>query len=76
MTWVGQVPFEDAGMTDQKMDLLKELAENNDYWKRAYQFVRSSANRKLFSLSDNQRRWLTTIILDLDDELHKRGQRV
>ena len=76
MTWVDQVPFEDIGMTEQKMDLLKQLAEDNDYWKRAYRFVQSSTNRKLSSLSDNQRKWLTTIILDLDDELDKRGRRV
>ncbi len=73
MTWVGQVPFEHIGMTEDKMILLKELAEDSDYWKRAHMFVQMAANRELSSLSNKQRSWLTTIILDLDNELYKRS---
>ena len=76
MTWIGQVPFEDIGMTENKMDLLKELAEDSDYWKRAHMFVQLSANRVPSSLSHKQRSWLTTIILDLDIELDKRSWRM
>lgn len=73
MTWVGQVPFEHLGMTEDKMDLLKELAEDNSYWKKAHGFIRSIAGSVPSSLSYNQRRWLNTIILGLDDELHRRS---
>jgi len=75
MTWVGGTPFEDLGMTQEKMDLLKELAEDNEYWERSNMFIRSITNRKLSSLSINQRRWLGDIILALDDELVKRSWR-
>jgi len=76
MTWIGQVPFEDLGMTGDKMDLLKEVAEDNSYWKRAHDFVRSIVGRMPSSLSYSQRQWLTTIILDLDSELDKRSWRI
>ena len=58
------------------MILLKELAEDSDYWKRAHMFVRMAADRVLSSLSDKQRGWLTTIILDLDNELYKRSWKI
>lgn len=73
MTWVGQIPFEDIGMTEDKMDMLAELAEDNKYWKRAHSFVHSIAGSVPSSLSYNQRRWLNTIILGLDDELYKKS---
>lgn len=73
MSWIGSVPFTDLGMTQGKLDLMNELAEENDYWMRACAFVRATTHRKLSSLSDFQRRWLTTIILDLDYELEKRS---
>ncbi len=76
MTWIGQVPFEDIGMTEDKMILLKELAEDSDYWKKAHGFIRSILGRVPSSLSHNQRSWLTTIILGLDDELNRRSWRV
>lgn len=76
MTWIGQVPFEDIGMTEGTMDLLKELAEDSNYWNRAYQFVQSTTNRKLYSLSYSQRQWLTTIILDLNEELLGRSWKI
>ncbi|GAG93475.1 unnamed protein product [marine sediment metagenome] len=73
MAWIGQVPFEDIGMTEDKMTLLAELAEDSSYWKKAHGFVRSIAGSVPSSLSYNQRQWLTTIILDLDNELDKRA---
>ncbi|MBA7704931.1 hypothetical protein ES703_113754 [subsurface metagenome] len=76
MVWVSQVPFEHIGMTEDKMSLLAELAEDSDYWKRAHVFVKLTANRVLSSLSHKQRSWLTTIILDLDNELHKKSWRI
>lgn len=73
MAWIGQVPFEDIGMTEAKMSLLGELAEDSSYWKRAHSFVQSIAGSVPSSLTYNQRQWLTTIILDLDSELDKRS---
>lgn len=75
MVWIGQVPFEDLGMTEDKMNLLKELAEDSSYWRRAHDFVQSITGCVPSSLSYDQRRWLTTIILSLDDELNKRSWR-
>ncbi len=76
MAWIGQVPFEDIGMTEDKMGLLDGLAEDSSYWKRAHSFVQSIAGSVPSSLSYDQRRWLSTIILDLDSELDKRSWKV
>lgn len=76
MNWIGLVPFKDIGMTEAKMALLEELMEDDDYWSRAYLFVHSITNRKLYSLSDYQRRWLTEIILTLDNELERKSWKV
>jgi len=73
VTWYGSVPFEDLGMTEAKMVLLEELMEDSDYWSRAYLFVHAITNRKLSSLSDYQRRWLTEIIIALDTELERKS---
>lgn len=75
MSWVGDIPFADEGMTQEKLDLLAELSKENNYWKRAYLFVEAITNRKLSSLSNFQRRWLTTIMLDLDQELIRKSWR-
>lgn len=77
MTWIGssRVPFSDIGMTQEKMDLLDGLAYEDDYWMKACLFVKAVTYRKLSSLSDHQRRWLTTIIMDLGDRLYKRSWR-
>ncbi len=76
MTRIGQVPFEDVGMTEGKMDLMKELAEDSSYWKRAHDFIQSIVGREPSSLTYSQRQWLNTIILGLDDELYKRSWKV
>lgn len=73
MTWLGNIPFKELGMTEQLMDLLKELAEDSDYWRGASSFVRQVADRKLSSLSDNQRDWLSNIIASLAVELNRRA---
>ncbi len=75
MTWIGQVPFEDLGMTEDKMDMLAELAEDSNYWKKAHSFIHSIAGSVPSSLGTHQRRWLATIILDLDTELYNRSWR-
>jgi len=77
MSWIGsQEPaFSEIGMTQDKMDLLGELVQDSDYWKRAWLFVKAVASRKLSSLSSNQRKWLTEIILDLDREMYDRAWR-
>lgn len=78
MGWIGsqEAPFADLGMTQDKLNLLQELAEDSDYWMKTYKFVGAIKYRRISSLSDNQRRWLTTIIMDLDSELYKRVWRI
>lgn len=75
MSWIGssRIPLSEIGMTEAKYSLLDELAGESGYWMRARAFVKVSANRKLSSLSDSQRKWLTTIIIDLGGELYKRS---
>ena len=72
MTWVGYTPFKEIGMTEYKMTLLAELAKDEHYWMKAHLFVKSITNRVLPSLSDYQRRWLTTVIMELDIESQKK----
>ena len=75
MIWVGSTPFKEIGMTVAKMELLEELAEDDNHWMKAHLFVKATTNRVLSSLSNYQRRWLTTIIMDLDIELQKKSWR-
>ena len=74
MSWIGspRVPFSEIGMTQEKLDLMKELAENNEYWRNASSFIRAVANRKLSSLSLRQRNWIYEIDASLGDELNKK----
>lgn len=76
--WLGSdsIPFCQLGMTKAKWDLLEELSELYGYWNRAYSFVQSIVNVKLSSLSKSQRKWLSEIILSLDNELYKRSWRL
>jgi len=60
-------------MTPEKYTLLEELAEASDYWAIAHALVKAAANLELSSLSDHQRRRLTSIILELDCELYKKS---
>lgn len=73
MTQAGSPPFPDLGMTQEKYALLGELAEASDYWVIARALVNAAANLELSSLSDHQRRQLTSIILELDNELYRKS---
>lgn len=77
MSWIGSdaIPFSEIGMTQDKLTLLKELAGYTTYWRNALVFVNTFKNNKPSSMTDPQRRWLTTIMLGLDDELEKRAWR-
>ncbi len=77
MNWVGspEVPFSEIGMTQEKLDLMKKLSMNNNYWLKCSTYVRAITNRKLSSLSSSQRSWITTIIMDLGNELYKESWR-
>ena len=77
MSWVGssKVPFHELGMTQEKLDLMEGLATENSYWRRCNMYVKAITGRKLTSLTNSQRRWLTTIIMDLDNELYKKSWR-
>ncbi len=75
--WIGssEVPFSELGMTEEKFNLLKNLSGNSGYWMKAHAFVKAITYRKLSSLSDFQRRWLTTIIMDLETESYRKSWR-
>lgn len=72
MSWVGQVPFTELGMTQELMTLLVELSEGGGYWTQAYGFVNNVSGRTLSSLTDRQRDWLDNIVASLNVELNKR----
>lgn len=71
-SWLGGVPFQDQGMTQDMMILMQELAEDEEYWKTALSFVRGSSSRKWSSLSEKQQDWIFTIVASLEVELNKR----
>lgn len=70
--WIGKTPFEEIGMTEDKVSLMEELAEDNVYWSNALSFMRSIQTRKLSSLTNRQRNWLYDIDAALGVELNKR----
>jgi len=70
-SWVGATPFKEVGMTQDKIELMKELAEDSEYWASALKFFNSVASRKLTSLTVRQRDWLFSIEASLSDELNK-----
>lgn len=73
--WEGDTPFKEIGMTEDKMRLLEELAQDNNYWKNSLYFIRSVSSRKLHSLTLRQRNWLFDIDATLGVELNKRTAR-
>lgn len=77
MTWIGspEVPFARLGMTQEMWALMRELGEDNEYWKSAYSFVSGVKHRKLDTLTDRQRAWLEEIIATLGVELNRRTAR-
>jgi len=72
VTWLGNTPFEELGMTEQLVVLLKELAEDSDYWRKASSFFHQVMGRKLSSLSSAQQDWLSSIVASLEVELNRR----
>ncbi len=72
MSWIGKAPFQEIGMNEDKIELLKELARDGGYWSDANSFVLSISNRKLSSLSEKQRDWLYDISASLSVELDRR----
>lgn len=72
MTWFGEIPFKELGMTDEKFSLLKDLALSSDYYQKALEFIKGVSTRKPSSLSLRQRNWLTEIIASLEDKLNKK----
>ncbi len=73
--WLGGVSFADEGMTQAKMDVMEELAKDDEYWKTALSFIRSSSTRKMSTLSEKQKSWLYNIIDSLEVELDKKEAR-
>lgn len=74
-SWLGDVPFTDKGMTQEKVDIMEELAEDNEYWKTALSFFRSVSTRKFSTLSDRQKDWLYNIVDSLEVELNRKEAR-
>jgi Arc/MetJ-type ribon-helix-helix transcriptional regulator len=58
-------------LTDEQIELLEELAEGNDYWSNAHEFIHQSLGRELSSLSDKQLDWYYVIEASLNVELDK-----
>jgi len=75
MTWLGKVPFSEIGMDEDKYTLLKELAEDSEYWRSAYSFIEGVRDRRLFSLTVRQSNWVMTIDAELGVELNRRAVR-
>ena len=71
INWGGGVPFKEIGMTQEKMDLMKGLAETSEYWVTTNKFVNSVSSRKIESLTEKQQAWLHRISDSLDEELSK-----
>lgn len=72
-SWVGATPFKEIGLTPEKMELMGELAEDNEYWASAKGFVESVSSRRYSSLTEKQKDWLDRIEDSLGDELAKRA---
>ncbi len=72
--WVGATPFQEIGMTKEKMQLLRELGPDSDYWKSALGFINQITSRKLSSLTNKQKNWLRNIEAGLSEELNKREE--
>lgn len=72
-SWIGGVPFSEQGMSQNIMTLMEELAEDNEYWKTALSFIRSTSSRKFNTLSEKQRDWVYSIVDSLNVEMNKRS---
>ena len=47
------------------------LADESDYWKKAYTFYKNNENRTMTSLTPPMAKWLTKIVDDLQEDLKK-----
>ena len=72
-TWIGATPLTNIGMTEEKYTLLRELAQNNEYWAVVLSTIDAVAHLKLTSLSNSQRVRLALIILELDVALYAKS---
>ncbi len=70
-SWIGNIPFAELGMDQDKLTLLGELVEDSEYWRSVSSFIQQIENVKLFTLSDNQRYWLESTIATLAVELNR-----
>ena len=74
-SWITSIPYANYGMTQEMMDIMAEIAEDNEYWKTALQFVRSTSGRKFNTLSEKQQIWVENIIASLAVEINKKEGR-
>lgn len=74
MSWTGssKTPFEDFGMTEQRLGMLVELNEEGGYWGMAYRFIMRVKDLRQDVLTNRQKEWIHTIIDDLGKELKRR----
>lgn len=78
MSWISgstKPPPRIIRLDREKYDLLKELAEDNDYWASALKFVDSVKNMDFYSLTDKQADWLTSIMAELSVRANKETAR-
>lgn len=78
MSWLGKSgkpPPIIVQMDEEKRSLLKELAEDNEYWESALNFVNSTGGKDFHSLTDKQADWLTSIMAELEVRLNRRTAR-
>ena len=71
MTWPSSntVPPGKILLSDEKWDILAKLAEDDDYWSKAQDFMKSIHGRELSSISNKQADWYHNIDATLDREL-------
>lgn len=74
MSWLGskEVPQSKVQLSDEMWDLLAELAEGNDYWSEAHDFMKSIHGRELSFMSEKQVDWFYNIESSLGRELQLR----
>ncbi len=64
------VPDGKVFMSDEKWDLLAQLAEDSDYWNTAQDFAKQVHGRELSSMSDKQVDWFHNIEAALGREFY------
>lgn len=71
MTWGGNGSVQTGRvfMSDDKWDMLAQLAEDSDYWSKAQDFAKSVHGRELSSMSDKQVEWYYNIDAALGKQL-------